>query len=61
MGEPNICFEQSHVMAIAEALGHTSEGLTGSEIDFLLQLVRIDDVSPDLKKSDRLYNVSIGR
>lgn len=43
-------------MAIAEALGHTNEGLTGSEIDFLLPLVRIDDVSPELKKSDRLYN-----
>jgi len=56
MGEQNICFAQSHVMAIADALGHTSEGLTGSEIDFLLQLVKIKDVSPDLKKSHRLYN-----
>src|SRR5579862_5074055 len=56
MGEPDICFEQSHVMAIAEALGHTTDGLTGSEIDFFLQLVRIEDISPDLKKSHRLYN-----
>jgi hypothetical protein len=56
MSEQNICFEQSHAMAIADALGHTSEGLSGSEIDFLLQLVKIKDVSPDLKKSHRLYN-----
>lgn len=27
-----ICFSQSQLTAIADALGHTSEGLTGAEI-----------------------------
>src|SRR5687767_3937507 len=49
-------FSQSQVQAIADALGHTTEGLTGSEIEFLLATSRINDRSPDLTKRHRLYN-----
>jgi hypothetical protein len=40
----------------SEALGHTNEGLTGSEIGFLLELCKIEDIDPDLTKRHRVYN-----
>jgi uncharacterized protein (TIGR02391 family) len=56
MAEQNLSFDPSHVMAIAEALGHTDEGLTGSEIGFLLASCNIKDVDPDHTKRYRVYN-----
>lgn len=52
----NICFTQSQVVAIAQALGHTSEGLTGPEIEHLLQVSRMEDIHPDTTKWKRLHN-----
>ena len=49
-------FTQSQVMAIAKALGDTSEGLTGQEIEHLLATARIADHSPTESKWKRLYN-----
>ena len=49
-------FDQSQIEAITNALGDTSEGLTGTEIAYLLQLAEIPDVSPELAKRFRLFN-----
>jgi uncharacterized protein (TIGR02391 family) len=49
-------FSQSHLQAIADALGDTSDGLTGSEIGHLLLICKMRDPSPDLAKRHRLYN-----
>jgi uncharacterized protein (TIGR02391 family) len=49
-------FSQSELRAIADALGETSEGLTGSEIAHLLATCKMDDPSPELTKRHRLYN-----
>jgi len=51
-----ICFSQSHVEAIAQALGHASEGLTGAEIEHLLAACKIEDIHPDTTKWKRLHN-----
>jgi uncharacterized protein (TIGR02391 family) len=47
---------QSHLQAIADALGDTSNGLTGSEIGHLLMTCKMGDPSPELAKRHRLYN-----
>lgn len=52
----NICFSQSQIAAIADALGDTTEGLTGSEIQHLLSTCGIEDVDPGITKRKRLYN-----
>lgn len=49
-------FDFSHLEAIARVLGHTSSGLTGSEIQHLLTECKIGDPTPDLTKWKRLYN-----
>ncbi|RJF68712.1 TIGR02391 family protein [Rhodopseudomonas palustris] len=49
-------FEQAHLQAIADALGDTEIGLTGSEIANLLSACGINDVAPTLSKRHRLYN-----
>lgn len=51
-----ICFSQSQVEAIAEALGHTTDGLTGSEIEHLLAICIMEDINPDATKRIRLHN-----
>lgn len=53
-------FTASQLEAIADALGHTSEGLTGSEIAFLLGSAQITDETPTLTKRIRLYNAFAG-
>ncbi|RTL82846.1 MAG: TIGR02391 family protein [Hyphomicrobiales bacterium] len=50
------CFTQAQLQAIAEALGDTSDGLTGSEITHLLATCSIVDVDPNITKRHRLYN-----
>jgi uncharacterized protein (TIGR02391 family) len=49
-------FTQSQSEAIAAALADTAEGLTGSEIDHLLELAKMSDPSPKLAKRHRLHN-----
>ncbi|ACA21260.1 hypothetical protein M446_7042 (plasmid) [Methylobacterium sp. 4-46] len=50
------CFRQSELEAIAAALGDTSEGLSHSDIAFMLSSCRMEDTSPALSKRHRLYN-----
>ncbi|MDE3812292.1 TIGR02391 family protein [Sinorhizobium meliloti] len=49
-------FTQSQLQAIADALGDTEHGLTGSEIAHLLATVKIIDTTPQMTKRHRLYN-----
>ena len=49
-------FTQGQLEAIAQALGDTSEGLTGSEIGHLLGVCEIDDTDPTMTKWKRLFN-----
>ena len=49
-------FSKSQLQAIADALGDTSEGLTGSEIGDLLAACKMSDPSPAMTKRHRLYN-----
>lgn len=51
-----VCFSQSQVEAIADALGHTTVGLTGSEIEHLLAICKMDDIHPGATKRIRLHN-----
>jgi hypothetical protein len=50
------CFTQTQMQAIADALGDTDDGLTGSEIAHLLETCKIADVDPTQTKRHRLYN-----
>ncbi|WP_262966872.1 TIGR02391 family protein [Methylobacter psychrophilus] len=50
------CFEQGQLQAIADALGDTNDGLTGSEITHLLETCKIADTDPTATKRHRLYN-----
>lgn len=52
-------FSQSQLEAIAQALGDTDEGLTGSEIAHLLTTVRLNDPDPAMSKWKRLYNAFV--
>ena len=49
-------FSQSEMQAIADALGDTSDGLTGSEIGHLLATCKMTDPTPDITKRHRLSN-----
>lgn len=49
-------FAQAQLTAIADALGHTQEGLTGSEIEYLLATCKIPDTHPDMTKRLRIFN-----
>ena len=52
----SLFFTDTQLEALAGALGDTSNGLTGSEIGFLLNASRISDVDPTATKRVRLYN-----
>ena len=54
-------FEPAIVQGIADVLGETHYGLTGSEIGRTLADVRIPDVSPTITKRDRLYEALADR
>lgn len=49
-------FSQMQLRAIADALGDTAEGLSGSEIAHLLETARIADTDPAITKRHRVYN-----
>jgi uncharacterized protein (TIGR02391 family) len=51
-------FSQSELEAIAGALGDTDEGLTNTEIEFLLRSVRLQDPG-NMTKRDRIYNAFV--
>lgn len=50
------CFTQTQLQAIADALGDTADGLTGTEIAHLLETCGIADADPAMTKRHRLYN-----
>lgn len=52
-------FNAAELGAIADALAHTSKGLTGSEIGYILSECGMTDVSPDLAKRKRLFNAFV--
>lgn len=52
-------FMASQLRAVADALGDTDQGLTGSEIAHILELVRMIDPDPALTKRHRLYNAFV--
>jgi uncharacterized protein (TIGR02391 family) len=52
----SLFFTDTQLEAIARALGNTTEGLTGSEIAFLLTASKIEDKDPTATKRIRLYN-----
>lgn len=57
MSESMPCFSAAQLRAIADALGDTSAGLTGSEISHLLSICQIVDTDPSATKRRRPYNV----
>lgn len=52
-------FNPQELTSICKILADTSEGLTGSEISYLLQHCSIPDVSPEMTKWKRLFNAFI--
>ena len=52
-------FAQSALEAIADALGDTDEGLTGSEIGHLLATCRMVDPTPTMTKRHRVFNAFV--
>ena len=53
---PDLLFSQSQLQALADALGATEGGLTGSEIGHLLRVARMTDTDPVSTKRHRLLN-----
>lgn len=54
-------FAQSELEAIAEALAHTSEGLTSPEIGHILSSLKMADPSPEIAEWKRLHNAFVVR
>lgn len=52
-------FRADELQAIADAMADTHEGLTGSEITYLLGSCAIADPSPAMNKRHRLYNAFV--
>ncbi|MEO8024312.1 MAG: TIGR02391 family protein [Polaromonas sp.] len=50
------CFDPSILEAVCRVLGDTSEGLTGSEIGYILADAGITDPDPSITKWKRLFN-----
>lgn len=49
-------FDSQHLEAACRVIADTERGLTGSQIERLLQEIKIEDVSPGLTKWKRLFN-----
>ena len=56
---PRKFFEQAEIEAISKALGDTDNGLSRSEIGFLLTQAKIKDIDPNNTKWRRLYNAFV--
>ncbi len=52
-------FNPQQLTAIAQILADTADGLTGSQIGYLLRDAKIRDVSPDMTKWKRLFNAFV--
>ena len=53
-------FDAQHLEAACRVLADTERGLTGSQIERLLQEIEVEDVSPELTKWKRLFNALAG-
>lgn len=53
-------FSAEQLQSISQILADTNEGLTGSEIGYLLQSCRVPDSSPEMTKWKRLFNALVG-
>lgn len=53
------CFTEGQLRAIADALGDTTDGLSGSEIGELLNVCRIADIDPAGTKRHRIYSAFV--
>ena len=49
-------FESEHLTSIAKILADTSEGMTGSQIEYTLRECKIPDPTPTMTKWKRLHN-----
>lgn len=49
-------FAETQLEAVANALGDTADGLTGSEINFLLTASKLADMNPAPNKRSRIYD-----
>jgi uncharacterized protein (TIGR02391 family) len=49
-------FDSNTIESISKILGNTADGLTGTEIDRLLQECKIENTDPDITKWKRLFN-----
>jgi len=52
-------FDAQHLTSIAKILADTDDGLTGSQIGYLLQDCKIPDVASDQTKWKRLFNAFV--
>ena len=52
-------FDAQHLQSICKVLADTTEGLTGSEIQYVLSDCRVSDVSPEMTKWKRLFNALV--
>ena len=52
-------FDPQRLEAICRVLADTESGLTGSQIGYLLQDCRVEDVTPNMTKWKRLFNAFI--
>src|SRR5437879_10634520 len=52
-------FDAQHLTSIAKILAETVDGLTGSQIGYLLQDCKIPDVAPNQTKWKRLFNAFV--
>lgn len=53
-------FDSQHLGAACQVLADTERGLTGFQIERLLQEIKVEDVSPELTKWKRLFNALSG-
>jgi uncharacterized protein (TIGR02391 family) len=60
MSERITPFNAEHLQAACKVLGHTSLGLTGPEIGYVLQDMKVVDVTPNMTKWKRLFNALVG-
>ncbi len=61
MKKPEATFSAAQIDAIARALGHTEDGMTGSEIGHILATCHMDDIAPQATKWIRLHDALVGR
>ncbi len=53
-------FSSQHLEAVCQVLADTERGLSGMQIQRLLQEIEIADPSPEMTKWKRLFNAFVG-